>query len=419
MYTKKWFVASFLSLLMAGLVACGPAATPAPTTAPAQPAAPTVAPPTSPSTPTPAPKAVELTVFAAASLTDAFNEIGKNFAAANTGVKVTFNFAGSPALVQQIGQGAPADVFASANTAQMDAAVKTGRIAADGSRAFARNRLVVITAKGQTKVSTLQELAKPGLKLVLADKAVPVGQYALDYMDKAVKDATFGAAYKDNVLKNVVSYEQDVKAVLAKVALGEADAGIVYTTDILGDNGAKVNRVDIPDTLNTIATYPIAPLTDSKNADTAKKFFEYILSPTAQTVLVKYGFIPVTGSSTGSAPSAVPVAISGMVDKPASLSAADIAKLPQVKVNYTDKSGPTTATGAKIVDVLKQVGIKDGVKTIVFIGGDNYTQEVPLSDIQKDPDAIIAIDEGGALRNVIPTLAPKFWVKGLVKMEAK
>lgn len=140
--------------------------------------------------PVPAPASANLNVFvnvfAAASLTDAFNELGKAFAAANPGAKIAFNYAGSQQLAQQIGQGAPADVFASANTAQMDAAIKTGRVVSGTAQTFARNRLVVITPKaGPNPITQLKDLAKPGLKLVLADKSVPVGGYALDFLRKA------------------------------------------------------------------------------------------------------------------------------------------------------------------------------------------------------------------------------------------
>jgi molybdate transport system substrate-binding protein len=231
-------------------------------------------------------------VFAAASLTDAFSELGKAYENANTGVKVTFNFAGSQQLAQQIGQGAPADVFASANSAQMDVAIKSGRVTTETERTFARNRLVVITPKsGASAITQLKDLAKPGLKVVLADKSVPVGGYALDYLRKASATPEFGATYSQTVIANVASYEQDVKAVLTKVALGEADAGIVYTTDVLGDVAAKVNRLDIPDALNTIASYPIAVLNDSKNADAAKKFMSYVLSSDGQQILSKHGFV--------------------------------------------------------------------------------------------------------------------------------
>lgn len=133
----------------------------------------------------------ELTVFAAASLTDAFKEIGRSFEKANPGVKVTFNFAGSQQLAAQLGQGAPADVFASANATQMTVAATANRVAKDVAKTFVQNRLVVITPQdNRARITTLQDLAKPGLKLVLAAKAVPVGQYTLDsYPIAPISDA--------------------------------------------------------------------------------------------------------------------------------------------------------------------------------------------------------------------------------------
>ncbi len=264
-----------------------------------------------PSTPAAPAATTELTVFAAASLTDAFNEIGKNFEAANPGVKLTFNYAGSQQLAQQLGQGAPADVFASANGKQMDVAIQAGRIVTGTAHTFARNRLIVIAPKDNpAQVNTLQDLAKPGLKLVFAAKEVPVGQYALDFLDKATKDGSMGADYRETVLANVVSYEDNVRSVLAKITLGEGDAGIVYSTDTYSVTD-KVQSIEIPDNLNTLASYPIAAVTDSAHFDLAKKFAEYTFTPEAQTVLVKYGFIPTTGSATGAAPAALPVEISG------------------------------------------------------------------------------------------------------------
>jgi molybdate transport system substrate-binding protein len=231
-------------------------------------------------------------VFAAASLTASFNDIGKAFETAHPGVKITFNYAGSQQLAQQINSGAPDDVFASANKTQMDAAVKSGRIDAPAAKNFVKNRLVVIYPKANPAgLKTLQDLAKPGLKLVLADKSVPVGQYALNFLDNAVKDPSFGANYKDNVLKNVVSYEQDVKSVLTKVELGEADAGIVYTTDAATDTAGKTTQLAIPDALNVIAAYPIAVLKDSPNPQLAQAFVDTVLSADGQAVLTKNGFI--------------------------------------------------------------------------------------------------------------------------------
>jgi molybdate transport system substrate-binding protein len=247
-------------------------------------------------TPTAPATASTLNVFAAASLQDVFTEMGKNFETANPGVKVALNFAGSQQLAQQIAQGAPADVFASANKTQMTAAIKTGRIVSGTEKVFVRNRLVVIVpVDNPGKVQSLQDLAKPGLKLVLAAKEVPVGQYALDFLTKTLTDTAFGADYRGAVLKNVVSYEDNVRAVLSKVVLGEADAGIVYTTDVTPDAAPKVTRIDIPDALNTVAVYPIAALAESKQADLAGKFVAYVLSDEGQQILASYGFIPASG----------------------------------------------------------------------------------------------------------------------------
>lgn len=237
-----------------------------------------------------------LTVFAAASLTEAFTALGKNFEAAHLGTVVTLNFAGSQQLAQQIAQGAPADVFASANTKQMNAVIETGQVAADAPRTFARNRLVVVAPKDNpARIRTLKDLAKPGIKLILATPAVPVGGYALAFLAKASQLPDYTEAYSPTVLQNVVSYEQNVKAVLSKVVLGEADAGIVYTSDIALD-ADKITQVAIPDELNTLATYPIAPIRASQNPALAQRFISYVLSDAGQQILEKYGFIAVQGA---------------------------------------------------------------------------------------------------------------------------
>ncbi len=248
---------------------------------------------TAANSPTSAPT-VNLTVMAAASLLDAFNDLGAQFQAGNPGVTVTFNYAGSQQLAQQIASGAPADVFASANQSQMAAAVKTGRIDANAAKFFVQNRLVVVFPKDNPgKLATLQDLSRPGLKLVFAAQEVPVGQYSLDFLNKASRDPAFGADFQAAVRKNVVSYEDNVKSVLAKVSLGEADAGIVYTTDAAGDPKAKVSQLAIPDALNVIASYPIAALKDSSHLALAQAFVDLVLSTQGQATLEKYGFIPV------------------------------------------------------------------------------------------------------------------------------
>ena len=275
---------SLVLLLTLFLAACGIAVTPTPTIVPVTATeAPTAVAPTA----TPEPQT--LTVFAAASLTEAFTEIGKSFEAANPDVTVTFNFAGSQALRTQIEEGAPADVFASASGKEMDALV-TGKFVTERlPKIFLTNKLVVILpANNPAGLVKLEELIKPGIKLVLAAETVPVGNYARQSLDKM--SASFGADFKDKVLANVVSNEDNVKQVVAKVQLGEADAGIVYTSDAIAAPDLKT--IEIPSELNVIAKYPIAPLTKSAHAELAKAFTDYVLSTEGQSVLKKWGFAP-------------------------------------------------------------------------------------------------------------------------------
>jgi molybdate transport system substrate-binding protein len=275
-------------LLAIFLTACGAAATltPAPV-APTQ-VPPTLAPTGVPATATPKPQT--LTVFAAASLTDAFTEIGKAFDAANPGVLTTFNFAGSQALRTQIEEGAPVDVFASASGKEMDTLVTGSLVTKDALQVFLTNKLVVILpADNPAALTKLEELANPGVKVVLAAEEVPVGKYARQALD--LMDKSFGTGFKDKVLANVVSNEDNVKQVVAKVQLGEADAGIVYISDSIAAPDLK--SIEIPADLNVIAKYPIAPLVKSENADLAAKFTEFVISPDGQTVLQKWGFTPI------------------------------------------------------------------------------------------------------------------------------
>ena len=218
----------------------------------------------------------EIKVFAAASLTAAFTKIGEDFTAANGGTKVTLNFAGSQALATQIQQAAPADVFASADITNMDKV----KDLAGPPQIFASNQLQIVVEKGNPKgVKGLDDLANPDLKVVLAAPDVPVGKYSQQALEKA------------GVTVKPVSQEQDVKAVVSKVSLGEADAGIVYTTDVTA-GGDKVEGVDIPEDQNVVATYPIATVKASKAPDQAQAFMDYVLSDQGQQVLKSYGFGP-------------------------------------------------------------------------------------------------------------------------------
>lgn len=218
----------------------------------------------------------ELKVFAAASLTAAFTELGQQFTAANGGTKVVFNFAGSQALATQIQQAAPADVFASADTTNMDKA----KDLVGTPQPFASNLLAIVVEKGNPKgIQTLDDLASSDLKVVLAAEEVPAGRYAKQVLDQA------------GVRVQPVSQEDNVKAVVTKVSLGEADAGLVYVTDVTA-GGDKVEGVDIPEDQNVLATYPIATVKASQAPDQAQAFMDLVLSGEGQQVLKEHGFLP-------------------------------------------------------------------------------------------------------------------------------
>ncbi len=237
---------------------------------------------------------ITLTVFTAASLVAPFNEIGENYEDLNPGVEIIFNFAGSQQLAHQIAQGAPCDIFASADLRQMEAVVHSGRIDSNSTRVLTHNRLVLIfPAENLADIQNLNDLAQPGLKLVLAAESVPVGNYSLKFLSKASLNSSFGQNFQQNVLTNVVSYEANVKAVLSKILLGEADAGIVYTSDITELNVNQLGIIPIPEELNITADYFIAQLNDSHHPETALEFINYVISSDGQEVLSKHGFITV------------------------------------------------------------------------------------------------------------------------------
>jgi len=220
-----------------------------------------------------------ISVFAAASLTDSFNALGTSFQAANPAVTVKFNFAGTPTLVTQIEQGAPADVFASADTTNMDK-LKGDGFTAGTPQVFARNKLEIVVAPGNPKrIATPADLAKPGVIYITEGPTVPAGKYAL----QALKTAGVTVTPK--------SLETDVKSVISKIELGEADAGIVYTTDVTAA-GSKVEGVPIPDTDNVIATYPIVTVRATTTSAAANAFIAFVLSSAGQAKLQSFGFLP-------------------------------------------------------------------------------------------------------------------------------
>jgi len=234
-----------------------------------------------------------LTVNAAASLTEAFTEIAAQFERAHPDAQVILNLAGSQQLAQQIAQGAPADVFASADLWQMQAAVDSGRIDPSRVQVFAANRLVVVfPSDNPANIQSLHDLANPGVKLGLAAEAVPAGAYALEFLGKASQDPSYGSAYRQGVLDNVVSFENSIRAVLSKAQLGEIDAGIVYASDFTSARNEQLGAVEIPPELNITASYYLAPVTGSARPKLAEAFIRFVHSPEGQAVLARYGLLP-------------------------------------------------------------------------------------------------------------------------------
>ncbi|WP_328945941.1 molybdate ABC transporter substrate-binding protein [Streptomyces sp. NBC_00250] len=218
--------------------------------------------------------AAQLTVLAAASLTDVFKTAGAAYEKSHPGTKITFSFAGSQELVAQVAQGSPADALVTADTKSMD------KVKADTGTpvVIAKNRLVIATGEGNPfKVDELKDLADTKLKVVLAAPEVPAGKYS-----KKILDA-------QKITVKAVSQEPNVRAVLSKVELGEADAGLVYKTDAESAKD-KVDAVEIPDDQNAVAQYPAATIKDSKNAEAAAAFVTWLSSPEAQKILQDAGF---------------------------------------------------------------------------------------------------------------------------------
>jgi molybdate transport system substrate-binding protein len=222
-----------------------------------------------------------LTVWAAASLTEAFAEIGAEFEREHPGAQVRFSFGPSDGLATQIIEGAPADVYASASPKWMDAVARDGPGVTDRID-FARNSLMLITPLDDpAEIRSLQDLARPGVKLVLAAEGVPAGDYARRVLAQA------GIA--EAAEANVVSNEEDVKGVVQKVLLGEADAGLVYRTDVTPAVASRLIALDIPPELNVSAIYPIAVVAGSSQPELARAFVALVMAE-GREALMDAGF---------------------------------------------------------------------------------------------------------------------------------
>lgn len=217
-----------------------------------------------------------INVFAAASLQEAFTKLGATFEAAHPGTTVVFNFGPSSGLAEQIAQDAPADVFASASTKNMDTVVADGDAAKPTS--FVANKMeIAVPPDNPAHVTDVKDLAKDNVKVALCQPDVPCGATALQVFANA------------KITVTPVTQELDVKATLSKVSLGEVDAGVVYVTDVRAA-GASVKGIEIADDLNASTTYPIAALRASNNEDTAQAFVDYVLSEDGVAVLTAAGF---------------------------------------------------------------------------------------------------------------------------------
>lgn len=282
MQFERWSArrALLLALVLASLVSCGGRSTPAPERAP--------------STMRSAEgENAQLVVFAASSLQGPFQQLGESFRSRHPSVTVAVNYAGSAQLVAQLEQGAPADVVAFADLDNMRRAQAAGLIRGEPV-VFARNRLaLVVPASNPAGIARLADLARTGVKVIVAHENVPAGKYARTLLTHASQRPDYGPDFAQRVLANVVSQEVNVKQVLAKVALGEADVGIVYVTDVEAA-GPSVRAVEIPDELNVIACYPIAVAAASQQPALAAEFIAFVRSETGQQLLAHYGFEPVS-----------------------------------------------------------------------------------------------------------------------------
>lgn len=231
----------------------------------------------------------QLTVFAAASLTDAFTELGQAFEAEHESVTVLLNFAGSSQLAAQLQESATADVFASANEAVMETAVSNNLVQSASVHSFALNRLtLVVPADNPAMIMQLTDLAKPGVQIISAVPGVPVRTYS----DLVVEQ--MDAAFQEQFYANLVSEEDNVRQVVAKLVLGEADAGFAYASDITPAVATNVTQIPLPEAQNVVAAYPIGVVASAPYPELAHQFIAFILSQPGQMILANWGFAPPT-----------------------------------------------------------------------------------------------------------------------------
>ena len=242
-------------------------------------------------------------MFAAASLTQSFEAVAAAFEEAHPQISVKLAFDGSQRLRVQLGHGAQADIFASADERQMSLAQESGLLAGEAVT-FATNTLVVaVSSQAETKVKSLTDLAQDDVRLVLAHPEVPAGRYAVDVIELMAKAPGFGPQYSAQILGNVVSHEPNVRGVLQKVALGEADSGFVYASDVV--SAENISVLVVPEEANVAAIYPVAALRFAAEKKSAETFIQFLTSPQGQRILHSHGFGPIpslAGSNSSGSP---------------------------------------------------------------------------------------------------------------------
>ncbi|MBZ0315840.1 MAG: molybdate ABC transporter substrate-binding protein [Anaerolineae bacterium] len=383
-----------------------------------------------------------LTVFAAASLTDSFEEIGESFEAANPGVKVEFQFGASSDLAAQLAEGAPADIFASANNRQMQVAKDAGRIEGK-TYTFVKNRLVVIVpADNPAGIESLHDLANDGVLLVVVAEGAPIRDYTNAMVEKLVNVSGYGEEFKTTFFNNVVSEEDTVRQVTAKVALGEADAGLVYVSDVTPDIAEDVKTIAVPDAYNTLATYPIGITNDSTNKELAQAFIDYVLSDAGQDTLVAWNFISVRIPeipNTVSLPADGALHVGGQVYNPLILTMDNLRAYPSQTVEVTYLSGEDTVnasfTGVLLWDILSsaQVNFNADVGNdklgfyIVVTGSNGFEAVIAWGEI--DPEfgnqpILVAYEKDGTALDSAQLVVPGDsrggrYVSGLVSLEVR
>jgi len=232
---------------------------------------------------------IDITIMAAASLTEVMEKIKEDYEAMYPNVELLINLAGSQQLATQIEAGVEANVFFSANTKYMDQLIENGFVEKSKARIFAKNELTAIAYK-DSSVESIIDFTSDNVMVVVADETVPVGRYTILLWDKLIETNYMTNEELEKINENIVSKENNVKAVLNKVNLGEADAGIVYKTDAAQVEDGDIKIIEIPDEYNIPATYVFAPLKDSPNMEETLKFVEYIMSKEGQENLRSFGF---------------------------------------------------------------------------------------------------------------------------------